>query len=423
MNWPLPNFIRQKRRSSGSSIPGLNVEKKGKNLTVLSASSGLSGNLVSNLVAYLPGGLHLKITIKLLDDDLGFSCANSLVIHEGSLSTDAGGNVVWGLESDNSWAFVFGEPDEVIMRNAVRQESLPNVSHEIQYGLKKFSWESFGSLFVRVSNFTSVLQELMRDLGYPERKSIETTSYWMSRLELTNPSHVEIRVLYHPTYFHGASILLESTGEKDISRDATYEVEITRILLGFLPMQCDADHEETLCLRLGDMARIRERGIHRSTLASTQPNAPKGTETIRIFEAGGMIVHDYASQCPQRKLKIAHKDERRPEGNNDFLNQATHQAWWICCNPKNLQSHSKIGQPISVRVCVECSHDKCAQCLANGGVTRNSIGGREVHSINPVEKYGPALLPIPLEPIMAGKCLDEKDKDNVLDKIAVATGW
>jgi hypothetical protein len=178
-NWQLPNFIKQRRRSSGSSLPDLSVEKKAKHSTSVPVQSALWGNLVSNISVYLPEGLGLRITIKLLDDDLGFSYANSLIIHEGSISRDPRGEVIWGLESDgviwghetdNSWEFVFGEPDEVIMRNAVRQPSLPAVSHEVRYGLKKFPWESFGSIIVRVSNFTSAMRELMRDLGYPERK-------------------------------------------------------------------------------------------------------------------------------------------------------------------------------------------------------------------------------------------------------------
>jgi hypothetical protein len=169
-NWQLPNFIKQRRRSSGASMQGLNVEKKAKVPTGVPVQGALLGNLVSNIVVYLPEGLGLRITIKLLDDDLGFSYANSLIIHEGSMSTDPRGDAVWGLESDNSWDFVFGEPDEVIMRNAVRDPSLPAVSREVRYGLKKFPWESFGSIIVRISNFAATIRELMREFGYPERK-------------------------------------------------------------------------------------------------------------------------------------------------------------------------------------------------------------------------------------------------------------
>jgi hypothetical protein len=230
----------------------------------------------------------------------------------------------------------------------------------------------------------------------------------MSRLESTNPSHVEVKVLYHPSYFHGASILLESMGDQE-KQVTSYDFELTRLLLSFQPMHGDPEQEETLRLRPADMARIRKKGFHRSTLTAPQQNTPpKTTETIKIFEAGGMIVYDQGSQ---RILKAAFKDERRPEGNKPAIDQATKEAFWICCNPSNFESHGKVGMPVTVGICVECTHDKCPQCFVAGGITRNSIGGREVHSVNPVEKYALAITPV--EPLKVGG-FDEGAADEIV---------
>jgi hypothetical protein len=208
-NWQLPSFIKQKRGPSSATISELTVEKKIRMPTVVPTRSALWGNVVSNIVAYLPGRLHLQVTIKLLDDDLGILCADSLIIHESFRSMSNDESVVWSLETDNSWDFISPEPDEIILRNVARHESFPGVSHECQYGLKKSSWESFGSMVIRVSSFSDIIHELMRDLGYPDRKI--NVSLWYPIINvLPDALHRNIRPIGGRNYISLNPLILKS---------------------------------------------------------------------------------------------------------------------------------------------------------------------------------------------------------------------
>lgn len=153
-----------KKRKASSTIPGALVDKKIRKPNAFC----VHGNAVSGVVIFVPEGLRLHITIKLLDGGLEFSHGSCTIQRSPFLDADPHG-VYWSLETSDGWEFSVKEPDEVILSLNMCDTAAPQ-SYEVQYGLKQFTWESFGSMIVPVDKLRGVVQGLMRGLGYPESK-------------------------------------------------------------------------------------------------------------------------------------------------------------------------------------------------------------------------------------------------------------
>lgn len=165
-----------------------------------------------------------------------------------------------------------------------------------------------------------------------------------------------------------------------------YEVEITRLLLGFRALQGDPDLEEVSSISPAAMVQIRRNATHKFHLSS--PHSTTGTvEAVKIFEAGGMIVSD--TKPERHRMKQSASNDRRCSENDETtsIGSVFEDRYWICCNPRNYESHGKVGVPMTFGICGECPHGRCSQCVVSGGLKRGSFGGLAAHTVNPVEKY------------------------------------
>ena len=121
-------------------------------------------------MAYVPPGLSLDISVRLVDSDLSFSHANCLVVHDGFRQENGSISTVnWRLDTDEGWELISPEPDELIARSLDSHGS-GIMAHEVQYGLRSFAWESYGFVVVTALKFPGLIDEILRGLGFPNRK-------------------------------------------------------------------------------------------------------------------------------------------------------------------------------------------------------------------------------------------------------------
>lgn len=215
----------------------------------------------------------------------------------------------------------------------------------------------------------------------PDGSVQEYIAYWSSRLDELKPEYVEIRALYHPSTTYGTSISIEKVG----ADDAGCEGKTTRLLLGFNPVHGALDPREVLSMTLPAMREIRKRSTQQFRLGG-HDSTSEAVKVVKIFEAGGMVIRD--NRPEQHTAKQASGNGRRPENDDTkSIGSVSEDRYWICCNPRNYESHGKVGVSMTLGTCVECPHCRCPQCVVSGGLKMGSLGGQAVHSVNPVEKY------------------------------------
>jgi len=336
----------------------------------------------------VPEGLRLHITVKLADNDLGYNFAHCMNKHNNR-HPDKDPKVIWRLETRDDWVFLMPEPEDVTMGTMTSDNLKPKPCYEVQYGLKHFPWQTTGSLVVHVLRFHAVIQGIMKDLGYPDRKINEFIDFWSSRLAPANPTYVEIKALSHPGATMASTIIVEKAEFHQEQKDSSYIVDITRMMLSFRPLHEDLCHDETPALRQAVLTKIRELAKHRFTLG-TADRPSKNIKIVSIFEASGIVVDDsdksqeHSAKTPAREGRRRSNDSKRPRSNSGSLEQSSAAMDWICCNPGNYNSHSKTAYSRETRTCWECGHPRCQYCMINGGMRKGSFG-QIPHPENPMK--------------------------------------